>query len=181
MKAKLLVVGGDAKAVEINLNLPVIIGRGREATLTLPHPLVSRKHCELFEADGTLMVRDLGSLNGTYVGSQRVTESELPPGELLTIATINFRAVYAESNNDSTHSTYDIGNEDSTHGAPNSSRRPAAQRPPSPPPNDAKPPQVAPSKAAPIERDTEWQIGTISPRSDAKDDDDLSSLLNDQR
>ena len=45
LKAKLVVVGGDAKAAEVSLNLPTTIGRGRVANLTLPHPLVSRNHC----------------------------------------------------------------------------------------------------------------------------------------
>lgn len=94
MDAKLVVVGGDAKAAEIPLNLPVTIGRGREASLALPHPLVSRKHCKLYEADGYLMVRDLGSLNGTYVNNRRVDEAVLPPGELLTLGTVTFRAIY---------------------------------------------------------------------------------------
>ena len=70
MDAKLVVVGGDAKAAEIKLRLPTIIGRGRGASLALPHPLVSRQHCEIFEANGQLMVRDLGSLNGTFVNNE---------------------------------------------------------------------------------------------------------------
>ncbi len=94
MKVKLLVVGGEAKAAEINLRLPTIIGRGREASLALPHPLVSRKHCEIYEVEGELRVRDLRSLNGTYVANQRITDATLPPGELLTIGTVTFRAVY---------------------------------------------------------------------------------------
>ena len=94
MKAKLVVVGGEAKAAEINLHLPTIIGRGRDATLTLPHPLVSRQHCEIYEAQGQLRVKDLGSLNGTFIANERVTDEVLPPGELLTIGTVTFRAVY---------------------------------------------------------------------------------------
>lgn len=94
MKAKLVVVGGDAKAAEVSLRLPTVIGRGRDVSLTLPHPLVSRRHCEIFESGGQLFVRDLGSLNGTFVGNDRVTESPLPPGELLTVGTVTFRAVY---------------------------------------------------------------------------------------
>ena len=94
MKAKLVVVGGDAKAAEVTLKLPTVIGRGRDATLTLPHPLVSRQHCEIFESGGQLFVRDLGSLNGTYVANERVSEAPLPPGELLTVGTVTFRAVY---------------------------------------------------------------------------------------
>lgn len=97
MKAKLVVVGGDAKATEVNLKLPTIIGRGREAPLTLPHPLVSRQHCEIFEQNGQLVVRDLGSLNGTFINNERITEAVLPNGELLTIGTVTFRAVYDDS------------------------------------------------------------------------------------
>jgi len=94
LHAKLLVVGGDVKTTEIQLKLPATIGRGRDASIVLPHPLVSRRHCELYEAAGQLMVRDLGSLNGTFVNSERVSESPLPAGELLTIGTVTFRAVY---------------------------------------------------------------------------------------
>lgn len=97
MKAKLVVVGNTAKTTEIALKLPALIGRGREATLTVPHPLISRQHCEIYEADGQLIVRDLGSLNGTFVGGQRVTESVLPDGEVLTIGTVSFRAIYEDA------------------------------------------------------------------------------------
>ncbi len=93
----LKVVGGDAKAAEIKLNLPTIIGRSKQATLTLPHPLVSRNHCELFERDGKLWVKDLASLNGSFVDNVRLEgESVLEPTQLLTIGTVTFRAIYGE-------------------------------------------------------------------------------------
>jgi len=94
LNAKLVVVAGDTKTTEINLKLPTTIGRGRGTPIVLPHPLVSRQHCELYEADGRIMVRDLGSLNGTFVNNQRITDSALGPGELLTVGTVTFRAVY---------------------------------------------------------------------------------------
>jgi predicted component of type VI protein secretion system len=97
LQAKLVVIGG-AKASEIPLALPTVIGRSREANLTLPHPLVSRQHCELFEQEGMLHVRDLQSLNGTYVDSQRIDNSALlKPDQLLTIGNVTFRAVYSSS------------------------------------------------------------------------------------
>ena len=181
MKAKLVVVGGDVKATEINLKLPAIIGRGREATLTLPHPLVSRKHCELYETDGTLMVRDLGSLNGTYVGTQRVVEAPLPSGELLTVATVNFRAIYLNADEeDATAQPDATGNDDSTHGRASGKRK--GERGDRADTVDVPAPRVrATPPKYPIERDTEWRVGNAPPRGDSSDGDDLSSLLNDLR
>jgi pSer/pThr/pTyr-binding forkhead associated (FHA) protein len=94
MEAKLVVVSGTAKIQELVLELPAVIGRGREATVSLPHPLVSRKHCEVFEANGYLVVRDMGSLNGTFIDDERIAEAVLPPGGLLTLGSITLRAEY---------------------------------------------------------------------------------------
>ncbi len=96
LEAKLVVVGGEAKQTEVRLKvLPTIIGRAREATLTLPHPLVSRKHCEILEENGRLYVKDLGSLNGTYVNNERIDgQQQLAPDQLLTLGNVTFRAVY---------------------------------------------------------------------------------------
>ena len=100
MKAKLVVVGGDAKPSEMDLDLPAVIGRGRSASPTLPHPLVSREHCEIYDSEGRLHVRDLGSLNGTYVGNERIEDVVLPAGGLLTVGTVTFRAVYEDPGKD---------------------------------------------------------------------------------
>ena len=69
------------------------------AGITLPHPLVSRQHCEIYEEQGRLVVNDMGSLNGTFVGDQRINEPTfLLPGELLTVGTVTFRAAYSLGN-----------------------------------------------------------------------------------
>jgi pSer/pThr/pTyr-binding forkhead associated (FHA) protein len=94
MEATLLVVGGKASKKNIPLKLPMVVGRSRKAGLTIAHPMVSRQHCEVFEANGLLMVRDLKSLNGTMVGKQRIKEAPLPPDGELTVGPITFRAQY---------------------------------------------------------------------------------------
>ncbi len=95
MDVKLVLVGGEANPAEIRLRLPAILGRGRQATLVLPHPLISRNHCEIAEYDGYLIVKDLGSLNGTFVNQRRIEQALLPPGGLLTLGPLSFRAVYS--------------------------------------------------------------------------------------
>ena len=96
VEAKLVVVGGNAKARQYDLELPTVIGRSRSTDLMLRHPLVSREHCEVFESNGMLMVRDLGSLNGTFVGETRIAEQAMPvkPGDLITVGPVTFQAVY---------------------------------------------------------------------------------------
>jgi pSer/pThr/pTyr-binding forkhead associated (FHA) protein len=94
MEAKLIVVGGKASKSAIALKLPTIIGRSREAGLTIAHPMISRQHCELFEVDGLLMIRDMGSLNGTVVAGQQIKNSPLPPNTEFTVGPLTFRADY---------------------------------------------------------------------------------------
>ena len=103
MDAKLIVVAPQEQAGEYKLNLPALVGRGREATLKLLHPQVSRKHCEIRESGDRLLVRDLGSMNGTYVAGKRIKEqSTLAPGQLLTVGAVTFRAEYDRSPGDET-------------------------------------------------------------------------------
>ena len=90
----MIVVGGKATKGKIDLKLPTLIGRSREAQLTVAHPMISRRHCEIYEVDGLLMIRDLGSLNGTVVGGQRISESPLCPDNEFTVGPLTFRAEY---------------------------------------------------------------------------------------
>ncbi|MCE9554076.1 MAG: FHA domain-containing protein [Planctomycetes bacterium] len=94
MRVKLVLMGEQGQRTVYRLKkVPTIIGRGRDADLTLAHPLASRHHCELYEVDGTLCVRDLGSLNGTFVGDFRITEAALESGDLLTIGSAKFEVL----------------------------------------------------------------------------------------
>ncbi len=94
MEANLVVVGGKAKKAKVALKVPTLIGRSKEAGLTIGHPMISRQHCEIFESDGLLMVRDLGSLNGTVVDGRRVKESPLPPDAEFSVGPLTFRVEY---------------------------------------------------------------------------------------
>lgn len=94
MDAYLIVVEG-AKAGKVRLRLPTMIGRGVDADVKVRNSLISRRHCEVYEFEGELAVRDLGSSNGTFVNAERITQPTfLGPGDELQVGTIVMRAAY---------------------------------------------------------------------------------------
>ena len=56
---------------------------------------VSRKHCQFIAQDGGYIVRDSGSLNGTYVNRERVDEAHLQEGDEVQIG--KYRMTYQPS------------------------------------------------------------------------------------
>jgi pSer/pThr/pTyr-binding forkhead associated (FHA) protein len=97
MDVKLIVVEGETPADEVGVTLPAVIGRGRDAGVTLRHPLISRRHCELYESNGRMHVKDLNSLNGTFVDHNNIDEAVVPTGSLLTVGGFTFRVDYLDS------------------------------------------------------------------------------------
>jgi EAL domain-containing protein (putative c-di-GMP-specific phosphodiesterase class I) len=71
--------------------LPFRIGRKPGLELVLPSQLVSKMHAEIYEHDGGLRVRDLGSANGTFLNRQAVTDEPLREGDILYLADFEFR------------------------------------------------------------------------------------------
>ncbi|MCX6398703.1 MAG: FHA domain-containing protein [Propionibacteriales bacterium] len=55
-------------------NAPVLIGRGNDAAIRLDDDYVSTRHARIVSSGGQWYVEDLGSTNGTYIGSQRLTQ-----------------------------------------------------------------------------------------------------------
>ena len=64
------------------------LGRATGAQFIVDHPLVSRVHCRVTaSADGSLVVEDLGSTNGTLVNGTPITdERALRDGDIVSIA-----------------------------------------------------------------------------------------------
>ena len=77
---------------------PCVIGRSRQADLTIGHPVVSRKHCELFIKKGKLMIRDAGSLNGTFAKGKPISgELLLSSGDSFQIGEMVFVVIYQKT------------------------------------------------------------------------------------
>ena len=77
--------------------LPTTIGRSPDAGICLEDRWVSRRHCQLDQIGGTLVVRDLGSTHGTFVNGVQIAEAHVLPGDKLTVGMSSFQAQYKRS------------------------------------------------------------------------------------
>ena len=68
------------------------VGRHPDSDIFLDDVTVSRRHAELTHADGVYRVRDVGSLNGTYLNRERIDEAPLADGDELQIG--KFKLVF---------------------------------------------------------------------------------------
>ena len=71
------------------------VGRHPRADIFLDDVTVSRKHCQFIASNGGHIVRDSGSLNGTYVNRERVDSIELHAGDEVQIG--KYRLTYQPS------------------------------------------------------------------------------------
>ena len=70
----------------------VTAGRHPDSDIFLDDVTVSRRHVEMYLQGETFHIRDVGSLNGTYVNRERIEESELTSGDEVQIG--KFKLLY---------------------------------------------------------------------------------------
>src|SRR5438876_9050719 len=69
----------------------IVVGRKEDCDLRLEHKSVSKLHCVIVKTDGLLLLRDLGSTNGTRVNGTRVRRAALLPNDQVSIAHFKFK------------------------------------------------------------------------------------------
>jgi DNA-binding NtrC family response regulator len=80
---------------ELRLDRAVTLGAAGANDVVLRDGLVSRQHCVIEPAARGVVVRDLGSTNGTWLNGVRVAAAELRPGALLALGGLRLRVVAA--------------------------------------------------------------------------------------
>src|SRR5919202_1233045 len=89
MRAQLIPVDGGPP-IELVKDL-TLVGRKEDCDIRLDHKSVSKQHCVIVKTDGLLLLRDLGSTNGTRVNGQRVRRAALLPQDQLSVASLRFK------------------------------------------------------------------------------------------
>ena len=80
-RAMLRAVSGQYFGKVIGLKVRTTIGRGSECDLVLDEPEMSRQHACIESTGSGIYLRDLGSVNGTYVNGIAVRDAVLKPGD----------------------------------------------------------------------------------------------------
>ncbi len=73
--SKVAVTQGSNSGITVPLTeAPILIGRGNDAAIRLDDDYVSTRHARIAASGDQWFVEDLGSTNGTYIGSVRITQ-----------------------------------------------------------------------------------------------------------
>jgi pSer/pThr/pTyr-binding forkhead associated (FHA) protein len=89
--ALLIVRRGPSEGTSFVLDVDrTTIGRADDADLVLDDVTVSRRHAELLRTPEGWALRDLGSLNGTYVNRARIDDTVLAGGDEVQIGKYRF-------------------------------------------------------------------------------------------
>jgi pSer/pThr/pTyr-binding forkhead associated (FHA) protein len=92
MRARLVAIDGGP-SIDIVKDL-TLIGRDEDCDVRFEQKSISKLHCVIAKTDGLLLLRDLGSTNGTRVNGQRVRRAALLPNDMLSVANIKYRVLF---------------------------------------------------------------------------------------
>ena len=91
MAAKLILLGGD-QPVEHVLSSFNTLGRHPDNSIQVLDRIVSKEHSRItLGPDGRYVVRDVGSLNGTFVNGEKVSERVLKSGDQISLGNTTYR------------------------------------------------------------------------------------------
>jgi pSer/pThr/pTyr-binding forkhead associated (FHA) protein len=96
----LVVKRGPNAGSKFVLDQPVTrVGRHPDSDIFLDDITVSRRHAEFYQRGEGYLVKDVGSLNGTYLNRERIDEAGLDNGDEVQIG--KFKLVYLAGHADS--------------------------------------------------------------------------------
>ncbi|MEI7731692.1 MAG: FHA domain-containing protein [Verrucomicrobiota bacterium] len=90
--AKLVVLSEGYTGLTYELKVEkTTIGRVDDNTLCIPEASVSSHHCEIHLRGTEVVIKDLDSTNGTFIGGNQIHEATLKPGQILRLGNLQMR------------------------------------------------------------------------------------------
>jgi two-component system cell cycle response regulator len=103
-EACLVVIYGMDLGKKYNLEQPaIIIGRSSKSDIQVDQESVSRNHAKIINTGKTIILRDLGSTNGTYVNDELIDEYVLRDGDFIKIGRTIFKFLSGNNIENSYH------------------------------------------------------------------------------
>ena len=94
MDAALVIIKKDGDRKEFKLSGRLMnIGRSKDCELRIPIHDVSRKHAQVMVSGKNILLKDLGSTNGTFVNNVEITEHLLKAGDRIIVGPVVFTLV----------------------------------------------------------------------------------------
>jgi adenylate cyclase len=81
---RITIIGPEGRQ-DVELQQHNTLGRHPNNTVQVLDRIVSKEHCHIDHVEGRWLLRDLGSLNGSYVNGERISERALHPGDEITL------------------------------------------------------------------------------------------------
>src|SRR6478672_2078378 len=77
----------------VSISQPLTIGTADDVDVRIDDISISRRHCIVEPREDQVVVRDLGSTNGTQVNGVRVASADLRPSAVITLGMSRLRVV----------------------------------------------------------------------------------------
>lgn len=92
---RLIVMSNTSAEMQVTLRdrIATTIGRGDHCDMVIANQHVSRAHAEVMADGATVVVRDLGSSNGTFVNGRRIQQHQLRHGDMLSVGDCEIRCL----------------------------------------------------------------------------------------
>jgi pSer/pThr/pTyr-binding forkhead associated (FHA) protein len=90
--AKLVILnqGMIGRSFELNVERTTV-GRVEDNTFQIADPSVSSHHAEIVLKGADLLIRDIGSTNGSFINGEKITEAVLQPGQILRFGQVELK------------------------------------------------------------------------------------------
>lgn len=90
MRAFKLFATAGGQTIDLPGTGTVLVGRAATSDVPIYDPTISRRHAEVQLAASGVLVRDLGSSNGTFLNGARITEATASDGDVVTFGKVAF-------------------------------------------------------------------------------------------
>src|SRR5258706_1658310 len=101
---KLISTAGE-QSIDLQVARRVVVGRAVTSDIPIYDPTISRRHAEVSLGENGVLVKDLGSSNGTFLNGAKIAEAEAGPNDVVTFGKCAFLVMDVTTTAPQTHDT----------------------------------------------------------------------------